>query len=35
MKRLFLDTNIVIDALLRTGELRDAALRILSLSEKN
>ena len=34
MKRLFLDTNIVIDALLRTGELRDAALRILSLSEK-
>ena len=34
MKRLFLDTNIVIDALLWTGELRDAALRILSLSEK-
>lgn len=28
MKRLFLDTNIVIDALLRTGELRDAEVII-------
>lgn len=33
MKRLFLDANIVIDALLRSGDLRDNALRILSLSE--
>ena len=34
MKRVFLDANVVIDALLEVGSHMDDALRILSLSER-